>query len=65
MSTYTVIGYWNDSDRRIVTGVVRGFHQVTGGFGAGSFGPFAVSVQADSPGDADGLVNGTGPNEEF
>lgn len=63
---FTVIGYWNEADLRIVTGVIEGEHEVTGGDSCTEGGPFAVlisnAVDAES---AEAMVSRTGEEVDF
>lgn len=63
---FTVIGYWDDADQRVVTGVIEGEHEVTGGDGCSDGGPFAVYIHdaIDAP-SAESMVNGTDTGKEF
>lgn len=62
---FTVIGYWNEADLRIVTGVIEGWHQVTGGDDCTEGGPFAVLVRAEDAAAAEDMVNRTTEEEDF
>lgn len=50
--TWTVIGFW-DGDEAVPVGVVAGEHQVTGGDGCSTEGPWATSVQAPNAAGAE------------
>lgn len=62
---YTVLGYWADDDTRIVTGIVQGSVQVSGGEDVSEGGPFAERVWAVSAGAAEDMVNGTSTDVDF
>ena len=62
---FTVAGYWNDDDTRVVTSVMAGDIQVTGGDNVSEGGPFAEFIMATSHDTAEAMVNGTGPDAKF
>lgn len=56
LKTYTVLGYWDDSDRPISVGVIEGDHPVGAGEGATEGGDWATSVEAEDHECAEGLA---------
>lgn len=61
---FTVVGYWDDDDKRHVTGVLAGEHSLTGGDDASEGGPFAVLVNAENEQEAEALVEGSDESTE-
>lgn len=65
---FTVIGFWGPLDEREVIGVIEGIHQVYGGAAAENYadgGPFAMSVYAVDPEDAEVQVQGTTEEDDI
>ena len=62
---FTVAGYWGDDDTRIVTNVIKGEHDVSGGDDISEGGPFAVLVQAEDAAAAETMVHGNTEEEDF
>jgi hypothetical protein len=62
---FTVAGYWGDDDTRIVTSVIEGEHEVSGGDDISEGGPFAVLVQAEDATAAETMVHGSTEEEDF
>jgi hypothetical protein len=62
---FTVAGYWGDDDTRIVTSVIKGEHEVSGGDDISEGGPFAVLVQAEDAAAAETMVHGSTEEEDF
>lgn len=61
---FTVIGYWDDSDRRHVIGVIEGEHDVLGGEPPGEGGLFAELVEAETWEEAEQQTHGTTEDDE-
>jgi hypothetical protein len=61
---YTVVGFWNEEDKRHVVGVIKGEHDVRGGEDVYDAGLFAELVEADSYEDAESQVHGTTEEDE-
>lgn len=63
--TFTVIGFWDSSDRRHVVGVVEGEQDVMSGVDVTEGGLFAVPVyDAVDPDSACSMVHGTTGEDE-
>jgi hypothetical protein len=62
---FTVAGYWGDDDTRVVTSVIKGEHEVSGGDDISEGGPFAVLVQAEDAAAAETMVHGSTEEEDF
>lgn len=64
MTGYTVVGFWNNNDRRHVVGVIKGEHDVYGGVDVYEGGLFAVYLEADSAEAAEAEVHGSREGDE-
>lgn len=56
LKTYTVVGYWDDSDRPVSVGVIEGNHAVGGGESATVGGDWATSAEAEDAECAEALA---------
>lgn len=56
LKTYTVLGYWDDSDRPVSVGVIEGNHDVDAGESLTEGGDWATSVEAEDAEWAEGLA---------
>jgi hypothetical protein len=65
LNAWTVSGYWDPAGFRIVTSVVAGQVDVTGGDSISEGGPFAVYVNAEDSAAAESMVHGTDDSVDF
>jgi hypothetical protein len=65
LTGFTVSGYWGDDDTRIVTSVIEGEHEVSGGDDVSEGGPFAVYVRAEDAAAAESKVQGTTEEDDL